>query len=46
MIKVVIKECDSKRDDFPSAESNDGREMVQVLRKEINVDNDDNDDKA
>lgn len=41
MIEVVIKEFDSERDSFPSSSSLEGEKLIQTVRKETIIDDDD-----
>lgn len=38
MIEVVVKECDSKRNDFPSKDSIEGEKMIQTVKRESSND--------
>lgn len=40
IIETVVKECDSKNNDFPSKESDEGKKMIQTLKKETGLEND------
>ena len=40
IIEVVVKETDSKKDDFPNENSEEGKKMIQTIRKETNYDSD------
>lgn len=34
IIKVVVKECDSNRDDFPRKDSLEGEKMIETIKTE------------
>lgn len=34
IIKVVVKECDSNRDDFPRKDSLEGEKMIETIKIE------------
>ncbi len=43
-IKVIVKECDSKREDFPKVETIEGKKLIETIKIEADLKNKKTDD--